>query len=242
MYTDAHVHFNGECEAPPAQQFALINSVTRSEWQPIESFCRQNPGASYPFYGVHPWYADRWNEQTERELSQRIKSTARCGIGEIGIDRVAAKKSPDDLAIQRQERMFRIQLAIAVETSRPFSVHCVRAWDLIFDALKAVREVQAPPYRGIVHYFTGSLQIMRALLEYGFYISFMTNIFQPNHKKHLEALDACPRDRLLLETDVLLGDNDSPLKNHYRQTAGHLGLNEAELAALIQQNADRVTA
>lgn len=132
-------------------------------------------------------------------------------IGECGLDRVC--DAPYSMQLQALER----HIQLSEETSRPLLLHCVRAID---DVLALRRQMHASqPW--IWHGYRGGAQQLRSLIPHGFYFSF-------GFRYRAEALRACPRELLLLETD----DDSRPVSALYEQVAIQLGTN---LTALQQQ-------
>lgn len=75
----------------------------------------QNP-KMIKFYGVHPWYAEQWNNETEKILLRILSEENKAGIGEIGMDNLHPNPN-------LQRNVFSSQLKIASEINRPVTVH-----------------------------------------------------------------------------------------------------------------------
>ena len=153
--------------------------------------------------GRHPWH-----------LSQPVPphKTNIMAIGESGLDRLC------DTPYDQQLLVFREEVAISEELQLPLFLHCVRAID---DVLRIRHELHArQPI--IWHGYRGSTQQLEQLLPHGFYFSF-------GHHFNAKALQACPLDRLLLETD---DDLEHPISELYRTVAQQLNI---PLDTIIQQ-------
>lgn len=152
--------------------------------------------AVFPFYGVHPWYAASVDDDWLVQLVARVQSTA-CGLGEIGLDSVHAKrghhfdKLSDRPLWERQKAVFEMQLKLAQKFDRPVSLHAVHAWPDIFAALEKY------PVQAMVHQFAGSLEVTKRLLDLGVYLSFGPI----QHEKVQEVIKYVPLDRLFLECE-----------------------------------------
>ena len=120
-------------------------------------------------------------------------------IGESGLDRLC------DTPYDQQLLVFRKEVALSEELQLPLFLHCVRAID---DVLRIRHELHArQPI--IWHGYRGSTQQLEQLLPHGFYFSF-------SHHFNAKALQACPLDRLLLETD---DDSLHPINELYENVA-----------------------
>ena len=67
------------------------------------------------------------------------------------------------------------------------------------DTLEILRKF--PQVRGELHCFSGSAETARELVKMGFYIAFGGALTFKNARKTLEAAQAVPMERLLIETD-----------------------------------------
>ena len=166
-------------------------------------------------HGRHPWYLASphgplgcLRNKVEQEPSPVVPQLA---IGESGLDKVC------DTPYELQLQVFREEVALSEEVRKPLFLHCVRAID---DVLRIRRELHArQPI--IWHGYRGHAQQLRQLLQHGFYFSFGIGY-------NLEALRACPPDRLLLESD----EDTRPISLLYNEVAQRLNM---PIEKLIQQ-------
>lgn len=149
----------------------------------------------YPFVyaavGVHPEDCGHWQDgdvDTLRALAAHPRVVA---IGEIGLD-YYWKDNPREL----QQRVFRAQLALAQELDLPVIVHDREAHG---DSMAIVREF--PQVRGVFHCFSGSAEMAKELVGLGWMISFTGVLTYKNARKAVEAAQAVPLKRLMIETD-----------------------------------------
>ena len=124
-----------------------------------------------------------------RELAQDPKVVA---IGEIGLDYYWEENPPKEL----QQRVFRDQLALAGELDLPVIVHDREAHG---DSLSIIKEF--PQVRGVFHCFSGSAGMARELVKLGWMVSFTGVLTYKNARKAVEAAQAVPLDRIMIETD-----------------------------------------
>ena len=149
----------------------------------------------YPFVyaavGSHPDAADEVNDQVlerYRVLARHEKVKA---IGEIGID-----YHYEDIPRQLQLVAFRKQLELAREVGLPVIVHERDAHEDGLALAKEYRDVG-----GVFHCFSGSAEMARQLVDLGWYIGFTGVLTFKNARKAIEAAQAIPLDRIVLETD-----------------------------------------
>lgn len=141
-----------------------------------------------PTFGIHPKRAPEYAGRL-RELSRAIEMTP--VIGEIGLDFHWVKDSSDYPA---QEKVLRFFLAAAREQKKIVNLHTKGAEKEIL-ALLEHYGIQ----RAIVHWYSGPLDIFRALIEYG---AFFTIGVEVLYSEHIQAIAReLPVDRLLTETD-----------------------------------------
>jgi TatD DNase family protein len=145
--------------------------------------------------GVHPHNAGQFAGRIAEVAGCVGDAIAREGaraIGEIGLD-YHYDFSPRDV----QQDVFRAQLDLARARSLPVVIHTREAID---DTFQILREGQGE-LRGVFHCFTGDVNMARAALDLGFYISLAGIVTFPKAGELREVAKLIPDDRLLLETD-----------------------------------------
>ena len=234
---DAHMHINQNPEPDFADRSIhfFLNAVSPREWEHIQLLADSNPNVT-PFFGIHPWYiTEAAGSNWEKNLSARLKIPGTCA-GEMGLDRSYAAKnsSNNDMAIQ--EKYFIRQLELAFKYGSPLSIHCVHAWENLFDCLDKILGINTPlPVPAILHYFMGSREIADRLIESGFYLSFAPGLHRAG-KKRINAFRHCNPDKMLLETDSSLGGSKMLLTQHYNKCAELLKIPGASLIRIIEKN------
>jgi TatD DNase family protein len=148
--------------------------------------------------GCHPHEAARMKEGDLKSLAELTGDSRVVAIGEIGLD-FYRNLSPR----QSQIEAFQKQLDLAVELGLPVVVHCRQAHKEVYDILRAW--VKASPAdndrRGVIHCFSGDIDMARRYIELGFYISLAGSVTYPSAGELVEVARELPLDRLLLETD-----------------------------------------
>jgi TatD DNase family protein len=147
----------------------------------------------YAAVGWHPVDAiDMKDEDLQwiEELSSHPKVVA---IGEMGLD-YYWDKSPKDI----QKEVFRKQIQLAKRVKMPIIIHNREATQDIIDILK---EEKASEVGGIMHCFSGSLEVAKECIDMNFYISFGGPVTFKNAKKPKEVAKEIALEHLLIETD-----------------------------------------
>jgi len=164
----------------------LSNSVDLASWKRTLFLSEQQPGV-IPAFGIHPWRAKE-PLPNDDELDEIADSAA--AIGEIGLD------SSCGVLMELQLERFREQLVLAMEWKVPVVIHARAPWDLI------LQELDVFSGSGMVHNFTGSLEVAKCLIQKGFRLSFGTALLRQPGKKLLACASAVSAGSLLVETDA----------------------------------------
>ena len=112
-------------------------------------------------------------------------------VGEIGLDYHFAENPPREV----QKSAFAAQLELAARYDLPVIIHDREAHADTLELLQKYRP------RGVVHCFSGSVEMMREVLALGMYIGLGGAVTFKNAKMPLRVAAAVPLDRLLNETD-----------------------------------------
>ncbi|HVO28409.1 MAG TPA: TatD family hydrolase [Candidatus Paceibacterota bacterium] len=186
-----------------------------------------------------------------RALALRPKTVA---IGECGLDYFHfSDDEPREAQVRKQKDAFLAQIALAEEVKKPLMIHCRDAFaDLIAMLKENKTKLDAAP--GIVHFFTGTTDDARELLNLGFSFTFGGAITFPPRKgqaagSYDEVVKLIPADRMLSETDApyvapaaYRGKRNEPtyVVEVVRKLAGLKGLSPDAMKAQIWENARRV--
>jgi len=148
----------------------------------------------YATVGVHPHEAKLATDDHFAELERLAKHPRVIAWGEIGLD-YFYDHSPREV----QHAVFRRQLEQARAARLPIVIHCRDAWD---DCLAILEESWGSAgLGGILHCFSGTLEVAKKGLEMGFLVSFAGNVTYPKAQNLRDVARALPLDSLLIETD-----------------------------------------
>lgn len=148
----------------------------------------------YAAVGIHPHEAkDILHPAYEliRRFAQHKKVVA---YGEIGLDYHYEHSPRTD-----QKRKFRDMLHEARELKLPIIVHDRDAHE---DMLQILSEEWSPGLGGVMHCFSGNVELARKLIEMGFLISIAGPVTFPKAEALREVVRRIPIEYLLIETDA----------------------------------------
>ena len=148
--------------------------------------------------GFHPHEASKMKEGDLKSLADLSGDSRVVAIGEIGLD-FYRNLSPRESQLE----VFEKQLDLAVELGLPVVVHCRQAHKEVYDILSGwVKNTPDNYKRGVIHCFSGDIDMARRYIELGFYISIAGSVTYPSAGELVGVARELPLDRLLLETDA----------------------------------------
>ncbi len=128
------------------------------------------------------------------DLSAKALATAEA-LGEGGLPQEEIER-----AKQKQRDVFVQQLELAYEVRKPLVIHCRNAFADLIKILASCFVLHDSRPKGVVHFFSGSWEDAKKLLDLGFYFSFGGVITFA--RDYDEVVKKAPLDRLLVETDA----------------------------------------
>jgi TatD DNase family protein len=204
MLYDAHNHLQDERLDPWRDQIIatmpqtgiaemIVNGSCEGDWPQVAALTH-NHAWIRPAFGLHPWYVKERSANWLDALRSHLEAHPRAVVGEIGLDRWI--ENPD---IDAQLDCFRAQLALAVEFDRPATIHCLRAWGLLEETLRAC----TLPRRGfLLHSYGGPAEMITRFVEMGARFSLSPYFGHPRKTAQLAVFKQVPLDRLLAESDA----------------------------------------
>ena len=253
MIFDTHAHY--DAEAFEEDREVLLSSMEKGGIGRIVDVSAEIKdldkvialAEQYPFIyaatGVHPDDAEQTTDEVlekVRRLSDHPKTVA---IGEIGLD-YYWHKEPETHEVQK--RIFRSQMEIARETGLPFIIH---SRDAAADTFEIVKEWAGSTAGGVLHCFSGSVELAREYVKMGLFIGIGGVVTFKNSRKLKEVAAGIPLENIVLETDCPYlapvphrgKRNCSLYLPHVARTIAELrGITEEEVAETTWKNAFRL--
>jgi TatD DNase family protein len=148
--------------------------------------------------GVHP-RDDGQAIFDEKEFSVLAQNKKVVAVGECGLDYFRLE-GDFEKEKKRQKDLFEAQINFALKSNLPLMLHCRDAYEDSVDMLEEFAKKHGEKLRGNAHFFAGSLDIAKRLLDIGFTFSFTGVLtFARNYD---EVVRYAPLDSLLSETDA----------------------------------------
>lgn len=144
----------------------------------------------YGALGVHPESADVVSDEDFKFIEEHINDDKIVAVGEIGLD------YHYDIDKNKQKYIFKRQLEMAKKYSKPVIVHSRECIQETYDILK-VSDV-----KGIMHCYSGSVEMARKFCEIGFYLGIGGIITFKNAVKLIEVINETSLEYIVLETDA----------------------------------------
>jgi len=192
----------------------IINVGTKIDSSKKAVELAKNHKNLYAIVGVHPHHADKpphpnplpkgegegWIEQ----LENIAKNPKVVGIGECGID-YYRYKSNDIVASKLQKEVFIKQIGLTYKLKLPLQIHNRHAGKDIIDILINYKSYLSNP-PGMFHCMSGDLDLLKKVLNLGFYVGFDGNITYRGIAKGettdlKDLVKYTPLDRIVTETD-----------------------------------------
>lgn len=142
--------------------------------------------------GIHPETAATATPEAIAACEAMASHKKVVAIGEIGLDYYWEDACPRE----QQKPVFEAQLEVAGRLDMPVIIHDRDAHEDVMQFLRHHRP------RGVVHCFSGSVEMAREVVKLGMYIGIGGVVTFKNARKLVEVAADIPLDRLLLETDA----------------------------------------
>lgn len=197
---DTHAHYDDEAfdadrdELLSALPQNGVNYVINQGTDVATSHFSVSLAKKYPYIyaavGIHP--QEIYKEESINDIKKIAAHPKVVAIGEIGLDYYY-----DSSNKEMQLKYFQDQLKLANELELPVVIHDREAHKDTLDILKSIKVENA----GVIHCFSGSLEMAKELLKLGYYLGFDGPITFKNAKNSIEVLKYIPLDKILIETD-----------------------------------------
>jgi TatD DNase family protein len=200
--THAHLHFpdyadDVDAVIDRARAAGVRGMVTigtdRETNQAVVALARRLPDV-WATVGIHPHDAGEVVEGDFAEMERLGRSEPKVvGFGEMGLDFFRNLSPPE-----AQRQVFRRQIHMAREARKPLIIHCRDAHD---ETLAILADEKAGEIGGVMHCFSGDVEIARRCLDLGLFISLAGPVTYKNARALPDVARFVPEDRLVVETD-----------------------------------------
>lgn len=185
----------------------------------------------YAVCGLHPDAADDFEASDLCKLAKMLDDEKCVGLGEIGLDYYYETPSRE-----KQKLLFEKQLELAKERNEKIVIHDRDAHE---DCLRLVKKYGVT---GVFHCFSGSAEMAKEVVKLGFYVSFSGVLTFKNARKAVEAAQAVPLDRILIETDCpYMAPVPFRGKRNEPRLVGCVARKLAEIKGISEDEAERIT-
>jgi TatD DNase family protein len=195
MFIDAHAHLDSYDEPITAvlDQIRKHRIVTICTSMDLASYRRNREIAAQcelviPTFGVHPWNAPE-HADSLNDLVEAVDQTAM--IGEIGLDH---RFVTNVAAHSAQRKVLEFFLQASRRSNKIVNLHTTGAEAEVADLLQR-HDIE----RAIIHWYSGPLDVFRALVDQGRYFTIGVEVLYSEHIRRIAG--RVPEDLLLSETD-----------------------------------------
>ena len=204
MIFDTHCHLNSEelyerleevledAKKVGVDKFLVVGWNKESSFKAVEIAHRYE--GIYAAIGFHPTDIDDVSDEDYNETMALVNDPKVVAVGEIGLDYHWVK---DPIQREKQKEWFIKQINFANEHKKPISIHNREAFE---DCLKILKE-HKPMFSGVMHCYSGSVELLKDVLDLGLYIGLDGPLTFTNAKTPKEVCEEVPLNRLLVETD-----------------------------------------
>lgn len=206
MIFDTHAHYDDEAFQEDREQLLLsmnengirfITNVGASLRGVEDTYALMKKyDFIYGALGVHP---DEVGEMTEEKLTwleSLFEEEKAVAVGEIGLD-YYWDKEPREV----QKHWFIRQLQMACKLKKPVNIHSRDAAQDTFDILKEYHAKQEGFAGGIIHCYSGSVEMAREYIKLGYHIGVGGVVTFKNSKVLKEVVKEIALERIVTETD-----------------------------------------
>lgn len=204
MIFDTHCHLNDEKLLPNVEEIIEnarkvgVDKFLVVGWDKESSITAvklaERFEGVYAAIGFHPENISDVEEKDFEECMAYINHPKVVAVGEIGLDYHWTK---DPIKRELQKEWFIKQIDFANEHKKPISIHNREAFE---DCLNILKE-HKPLYSGVMHCYSGSVELLKDVLDLGLYIGLDGPLTFLNAKTPKEVCEVVPLERLLTETD-----------------------------------------
>ena len=195
----------------------------------------------YAAVGLHPEDVKTYTPEGWDMICKLAEHPKVVGIGETGLDYYWDTSTKD-----AQKVLFQQHIDLACQLKKPLVIHDREAHG---DTLDILKNSNARKVGGILHAFSGSVEMAQEVIKMGFYIGLGGPVTFKNARKTVEVAAAIPLDYLVIETDCpymapvpFRGKRNEPMlvQHTAAKIAEIRGMSVEELVEATYQNGKRI--
>ena len=200
MYFNTHSHLNSEQLYPNRNEYIQHAHDAGVEYIVVAGYdlasskraveiAHENENI-YAIVGISPNDCLETTDEDLNEIEDLLQDPRVVALGEIGLDYYW-----DDVPHDKQKDVFLKQINIAKKHDKPIVIHARDAYEDTYTILKQAA------HRGIMHCYSGSVEMARRYIEIGFQISLAGPVTFKNAKVPKSVAENIGIDHLMIETD-----------------------------------------
>ena len=195
----------------------------------------------YAAVGLHPEDVKTYTPEGWDMICRLAEHPKVVGIGETGLDYYWDTSTKD-----AQKVLFEQHIDLAKQLHKPLVIHDREAHG---DTLEILKRTNAKEVGGILHAFSGSVEMAMEVIKMGFYIGLGGPVTFKNARKAVEVAQSIPLEYLVIETDCpymapvpFRGKRNEPMLVQHTATkiAELRGISVEELIEATYQNGKRI--
>jgi TatD DNase family protein len=231
-FEDKHERLLDECASQGITRL-LVPGLTLEQFNTLKDLTTKfahHPTSIDIALGCHPFFLQELSDNDYQAHVTELNSLAHqhasniVAIGECGLD--GSLHSSFDY----QRKMLDAQIHLATDLKKPLVMHHRQSHNELIRLLKQHKFA----FGGVIHAFSGSLQIAQTYIDMGFYLGVGGTITYERAKKTRETIAKLPLSHLLLETDA----PDMPLFGYQGQDNSPTQLPLVALSLAMLKNID----
>lgn len=182
----------------------------------------------YSSIGIHPLYIKNENYN---DLYKMIDDKV-VAIGEMGLDLTG-----DNYYLQKEYLIK--QIHIANELKLPVIIHSNNSNYEIIDVFE---HFVKPKYGCVFHCFQPNIDVLKYIIDNGFFVSFAGKITYKNAKKSIEIIQKVPNNNFLIETDSPYLSPE-PLRNQINESSNikYIIKRISEIKGISEEDIEKIT-
>lgn len=198
---DTHAHYDDKSfdkdraevldMLPQKDVFAVVNAGADIESSVKSIEISKEYNYVYASVGIHPENIPDEKCDYINILENLLKNEKVVAVGEVGLDYHYSKDRKKE-----QLKLFEDQIILAIKHNLPIMVHDREAHGDTMDLLKKYNP------KGIVHCFSGSVEMAKEVIKLGMYIGIGGLITFKNAKTAVSVVENIPLSSIVLETDA----------------------------------------